>query len=282
MSPTHSVALASKGKSKASVLPPSRLPVLHSRSTSLEKRITDDALKPISKSSLPGHGPGKPGPSSFPAASKLLTMTAPTLATLTTSPITVTAFTAASTHDNERNLTPPIHPSENADEPSLEESNIRMLRLGMERGYTLSPMAHLWLELLKVVKQTTSTSARCLSLATKTTLKPKEVIDQGPEFERLGHFRIRDKLSNTVCQTVGELQTFTQQMAAFIPERSHFFIVDPDDTLLEVLGGAESTGQLLAAWRALSNRIERAQRFMLKYRDEYTDSVSIASPASTN
>ncbi|KIM43643.1 hypothetical protein M413DRAFT_25971 [Hebeloma cylindrosporum] len=150
MSPTHSVALASKGKSKASVLPPSRLPVLHSRSTSLEKRITDDALKPISKSSLPGHGPGKPGPSSFPAASKLLTMTAPTLATLTTSPITVTAFTAASTHDNERNLTPPIHPSENADEPSLEESNIRMLRLGMERGYTLSPMAHLWLELLKV------------------------------------------------------------------------------------------------------------------------------------
>jgi hypothetical protein len=212
-------------------------------------------------------------------------MTAPSLATVTTSPVNVTAYSAATDLDDGTNTNSQKHeslPPENVEELPPSAPETRITRPGMDRGYALSPMAHLWLEFGKSTERTISTSARCLSLATKATLKPDEVIDQGPEFEFSGRFRIQDKLSRNVYQTVEELQTFIRQMASLVPERSHYFIVDPDDTLLEVLEGAESTGQLLAAWKALSNRIESAQKFMLKYRDEYTEGMAVASPTSTN
>jgi hypothetical protein len=143
-------------------------------------------------------------------------------------------------------------------------------------------MAQLWLEYGKSTERTTSTTTRAMGLATKRSLKAEETVDQGPAFESLGRFRLQDKLARTVAQTVQEVQTFIKQMAALVPERQHYFILDPDETLLEILEGAESPGQLLAAWRALSTRIESAQCFMLKYRDEYTLGMNLVSPASTN
>ncbi|KIM36526.1 hypothetical protein M413DRAFT_31578 [Hebeloma cylindrosporum] len=283
-----------KGKEKEQPLPTTSQLPLCSRSTSPEKKSSSVVAKPI----LPS-GPGKPGPQPIasmtkPSAkppskpvAKPSTMTAPLQATVTTSPITVSAFTAASSFDNPSTLYSQMDestlPSNENDRDSIgDPPSALVVCAGMERGYALSPMAHLWLEFGKSTEQTTSTSARCLALVTKTMLKPEEVIDLGMGAKHAGHFCIRDKLARTVFQTVEELQTFTRQMAALIPERSHYFIVDPDDTLLEVLGGAESTGQLLAAWRALSNRIESAQKFMLKYRDEYTEGIAIVSPTSTN
>lgn len=143
-------------------------------------------------------------------------------------------------------------------------------------------MAQLWLEYGRSSERTTSTTTRAIGLATKRSLKADETIDQGPAFEGLDRFRLQDKLTRNVAQTVAELQTFIQKMAGLITEREHYFILDPNETLLEILEGAESPGQLLAAWKALSTRIESAQRFMLKYRDEYMMGMNVVSPTSTN
>ena len=56
-------------------------------------------------------------------------------------------------------------------------------------------------------------------------------------------------------------------------------MVNPDETLLEILEGAESLHQLLAAWKALSNRIESAQKFMFKYKNEYINGTLLNLPA---
>jgi hypothetical protein len=108
-------------------------------------------------------------------------------------------------------------------------------------------------------------------------LKADEIADLGSVFEITGRCRLQDKLSRNVAQTVVEMQTFISCMASLIPKCEHYFLVDPDDTFLEILEGEKSPGQLLAAWRALSMRIETAQSFMLKYRDEYTLGMTLPS-----
>jgi hypothetical protein len=175
-----------------------------------------------------------------------------------------------------------LSPPGEAHGTSVEGTSIYVQRQGMERGYALSPMAQLWLEYGRSTERSTSTSTRVVGFATKQSLKADEVIDQGVAFEMSGRYRLNDRLARTVAQTVEELQTFIMRMAALIPERQHYFLVDPDETLLEVLEGAESPHQLFAAWKALSNRMESAQKFMMKYKDEYTDSAEVNSPASTN
>ena len=71
-------------------------------------------------------------------------------------------------------------------------------------------------------------------------------------------------------------------MAGLIEERSTYFQVDPDDTLLKVLGGAETTSHLHAAWLGLTSRLSAAQKFMLKYQQEYQNAPVPSSPVLTD
>jgi hypothetical protein len=65
------------------------------------------------------------------------------------------------------------------------------------------------------------------------------------------------------------MQVYLQHMVALIPERKSYFIVDPNDTGIKLLGGAQSLGQLQAAWLMISKRMDAAQRFVKKYEEEY-------------
>lgn len=120
-------------------------------------------------------------------------MTTPTHATVTTSPVNATALFSriggssselgtAGAENAPLSLT---SPHEGVGE-SAETASGAPLRPGMDHGYALSPMAHLWLEYGKHTERTTSTSTRTMGLATKRSLKAEEVIDQGQVFEGIG------------------------------------------------------------------------------------------------
>ena len=154
-------------------------------------------------------------------------------------------------------------------------------RRGMENGYSLSPMYNLWLEYCAESESSKSTQSRVVFYATKPSLARDEVVDRGAD-TLTERYMVHKPLFEQAERTVNELQVFIQHMAGMIDERSKYFQVDPGDTLLKVLGGAETTSQLHAAWVGLTSRLEAAQKFMLKYQQEYQNAPIPSSPVSTD
>lgn len=89
-------------------------------------------------------------------------------------------------------------------------------------------------------------------------------------------------LLGQIGHTANKLQVFIHHMVGLIEERSTYFQVDPNDTLLKVLEGAETTSQLHVAWLGLTSRLEVVQKFMLKYQQEYQNTLVPFSPVSMN
>ena len=152
---------------------------------------------------------------------------------------------------------------------------------GMENGYSLSPMYNLWLEYCNEGEASKSTQSRVVFYATKPSLARDEVVDRGTNTST-ERYMVHKPLLEQICRTVSELQVFIQHMAGLIDERTTYFQVDPDDTLLKVLGGAETISQLHAAWLGLTSRLGAAQKFMIKYQQEYQNASVPSSPVSTN
>ncbi|KIM42234.1 hypothetical protein M413DRAFT_27029 [Hebeloma cylindrosporum] len=221
--------LASKDKDKP-LLSKSLIP--RPRSKSPEKKTPVSSRGPSPKPNIPAPGPARSGYNPFPQKKNI--------ASNMTTPI----------HATEVIDVDPSSPHENPNE-QLEEPTPLLMRPEMERGYTLLSMAQLWLEYGKSTERSTSTTMHAMGLATKRSLKADEVVDLGPSYEMTGRFHLHDKLARSVIQTVEELQVFIRRMAALMPEHKSYFILDPDETLLEILEGGESLGQLLAAWRVL-------------------------------
>ena len=154
-------------------------------------------------------------------------------------------------------------------------------RRGMEKGYSLSPMYNLWLEYCSEGESLKSTQSRVVFYATKPSLARDEVVDRGSDASTQ-HYMVHKPLLEQINRTVDKLQVFIQHMVGLIEERSTYFQVDPDDTLLKILGGAETTSQLHVAWIGLTSRLSAAQKFMLKYQQEYQHAPVPTSPVSTN
>ncbi|EDR02101.1 uncharacterized protein LACBIDRAFT_309988 [Laccaria bicolor S238N-H82] len=154
-------------------------------------------------------------------------------------------------------------------------------RRGMENGYSLSPMYNLWLEYCDEGEASKSTQSRVVFYAMKPSLARDEVIDRGPDASTQ-RYMVHKPLFEQISRTVNELQVFIQHMAGLIEERNVYFQVDPDDAILEILEGAETTSQLHAAWLGLTSRLGAAQKFMLKYQQEYQNIQIPSSPVSTN
>ena len=170
--------------------------------------------------------------------------------------------------------------------PSLRETEstprpLPAMRRGMEKGYSLSPMYSLWLEYCNEGEASKSTQSRVVFYATKPSLARDEVVDRGANTST-DRYTVHRPLLEQISHTVNELQVFIQHMASLIEERHSYFQVDPDDTSLKVLGGAETTSQLHAAWIGLTSCLSAAQTFMLKYQQEYQDAPVPTSPVSTN
>ena len=113
-------------------------------------------------------------------------------------------------------------------------------------------MYNLWLEYCNEGEASKSTQSRVVFYATKPSLARDEVVDRGANTSTQ-RYMVHKPLLEQICHTVNELQVFIQHMAGLIEERHTYFHVDPDDTLLKVLGGAETTSQLHAAWVGLTS-----------------------------
>ena len=139
----------------------------------------------------------------------------------------------------------------------------------------------LWLEYCSEEEHSKSTQSRVVYYATKPSLARDEVTDRGANTSTQ-RYMVHKSLLEQISRTVNELQVFIQHMAGLIEEWNSYFQVDPDDTLLKILGGAETTSQLHAAWLGLTSRLSAAQKFMLKYQQEYQNGLVPSSPVSTD
>ncbi|KDR67156.1 hypothetical protein GALMADRAFT_80147 [Galerina marginata CBS 339.88] len=156
------------------------------------------------------------------------------------------------------------------------------MRLGMENGFENSPMAAIWQEFITETENGSSTASRAALLAKKPSLSREEIIDLRTSSEESSiRFGVEKSLYTTITTVIDELQSTIQRMVRLIPERATYFVVDPDRVVKQVLAGAESVGQLHAAWIAITRRLEVAPRFMDKYITEYQKFEFVYSPAST-
>jgi len=160
--------------------------------------------------------------------------------------------------------------------------------MGMENGFKNSPMASL-------LRQFSSEDVESQGLSTKTKIQlivdvvemgPEMIVDRGPEQDNgLPCYHLMHRDLDRVQDTVTELQIFLQRAANLIEEHKTHFLVDPGDTLLPILAGTSSLGQLNAAWKALRLRVELGAKAWKKYITEYqqpSDLKLTLSPTSTH
>jgi hypothetical protein len=153
----------------------------------------------------------------------------------------------------------------------------------MDRGYELSPMANLFCEYGTERETGPSTARVVANIATKPNLSREDVVDtQDWNNNIFTRYRLQEPELSLLQQTITELQIFIQRMARLIPERTSYFLVDPEDNATCLLGGSQTPAQLQAAWTMIAKRMEAAQQFILKYQEEYKGGTIPSSPVSTN
>jgi hypothetical protein len=153
-------------------------------------------------------------------------------------------------------------------------------RVGMDRGYKLSPMANLYREFLMERETGPSTTRAVANIATKPNLSADDVVDTYTwNKDSFTRYALRE--TGAIQQTITELQIFIQKMVALITECTMYFIVDPGENGMRLLEGSQTLAQLQAAWTMISKRMEAAQKFILKYQEEYKGTAVPTSPVST-
>ncbi|KAK6996605.1 hypothetical protein R3P38DRAFT_2565369, partial [Favolaschia claudopus] len=154
---------------------------------------------------------------------------------------------------------------------------------GMEKGYEESSMGRLHKEYLSSGELYASTYNSVQLLATQTKLSKGDIWDRGvAKVDSPPRFQISPTLLSRISRVSAELQEFLRRAAALIPGRTTFFVVDPEDSCLPILSGAQDLHQLEAAWELLRSRLELGHRFFLKYTEEFKDKETApVSPAST-
>jgi len=168
-----------------------------------------------------------------------------------------------------------------------EKESVTGHRLGMENGFDDSPMAKLMrqYEPEDLESQNLSTRTKVQLIIDVEELGPEMIVDRGSERPSgLLHYHLASKDLDRIQSTVTELQLFLQQAARMIEERQKHFIIDPEDTLLPILAGTSSLGQMNAAWKAIRLCIELGTKAWKKYIAEYRQAPEdnlILSPLST-
>ncbi|KAK7026608.1 hypothetical protein R3P38DRAFT_3191855 [Favolaschia claudopus] len=125
---------------------------------------------------------------------------------------------------------------------------------------------------------------RTSSIANKRVLDKSEIVDRGTTIppQVLARFGLSAGYMLMVSRTIRQMQSLLKKMAALNPERRTIFAIDPQGVLLSVLASSKNIGELLAAWTALSKRMELAQGNLAKYHSEARSELeSLLTPAST-
>ena len=153
-----------------------------------------------------------------------------------------------------------------------DKESVSGYRFGMEEGFDNSPMAKLirQYEPEDVESQILSTQTKVRLIIEIEELGPEMIVDRGlVRTSGLLRYHLASKDLDRIQSTVTELQLFLQQAARLIEERQTHFIINPGDTLLPILAGTSSLGQMNAAWQAIRLRIELGTKAWKKYIAEY-------------
>ena len=97
-------------------------------------------------------------------------------------------------------------------------------------------------------------------------------------------YRLSESLLENLLKTTVELQMFVERAAGLLEERDSHFMVDPRDTLIQILKGTTSLPQLNVAWKTIQKRLELGHRTLQKYQLQYQQNPQeelLLSPIST-
>ena len=121
-------------------------------------------------------------------------------------------------------------------------------------------------------------------LVTKDDLEP-ELIKRMEDLNRgITKYKLADEFLESLSKTSTELQVFVEKAARLLEERSQHFIVDPKDTLIQILKGTSSLPQLNVACKTIQKRLELGHRTLNKYMEQYQHAPHtelLLSPVST-
>ena len=164
---------------------------------------------------------------------------------------------------------------------TLNSGHAPTSRLGMERGYSLSPMYSLILEYNKEQGSNLSTAAEVSWILQKPCLKPQDIERIEGESDPHNAVRMVDSELQPILRVVTELQVFLDRMAQLIEERTTVFRIDPRETMTSALQGCASRSQLEVAHKILLKRLLVAQQTIAKYETQYRQMEAPLSPLST-
>jgi len=125
-------------------------------------------------------------------------------------------------------------------------------RLGMEKGYMLSPMYNLILEYNDKRGGNLSTAMEVTWVLMHPNLNPSNITHRAEEGrDPYTNICVKEERLVHILRAVNELQTFLHRMADLIEERMQVFCIDRQDTMMTVLRGCESRSQLDIAYKIL-------------------------------
>ena len=184
---------------------------------------------------------------------------------------------------NPDNMSQPSSPviAGSTDLTTTNLQSIPTSRLGMERGYSLSPMYSLILEYNTEQGNNLSTTAEVSWILQKPCLKPQDIEMREDNSDPHTAVRMINSKMQPILRVVTELQTFLERMAQLIPERNSVFRIDPHETMTSALQGCTSRSQLEVAYKILLKRLLVAQQTVIKYESQYRQMEAPLSPIST-
>ncbi|KIK02913.1 hypothetical protein K443DRAFT_5803 [Laccaria amethystina LaAM-08-1] len=155
-------------------------------------------------------------------------------------------------------------------------------RLGIEKGYTLSPMYNLILEYNEEKGGKLSTAMEVSWVLMQPNLNPSDITRKYEEgIDPFTSICVKEEQLARILQAVNELQTFLYRMADLIEERTQVFCIDPQDTMTMALRGCKSRSQLNMAYKILGKHLQVAQQTVMKYKAKYQGGEVPLSPIST-
>ena len=166
-----------------------------------------------------------------------------------------------------------------------EEADIPFDYRGNPSTFKDSPMAKLLEEYTgESTGNELSTETAVTLLVTMIDLDTDNIEKIEDPSRSISKYRLSENLLENLQKTAVELQVFVEKAALLLEERNTHFIVDPKDTLLQILKGTTSLPQLNVAWKAIQKRLELGHRTLQKYQLQYQQGPHeelLLSPIST-
>ncbi|KAI5823118.1 hypothetical protein K523DRAFT_188107, partial [Schizophyllum commune Tattone D] len=111
-----------------------------------------------------------------------------------------------------------------------------------------------------------SLKGRVHKYALRRELEVTDIVDCGRRLQdEEPRYAIKHALTKPVFDTVNKMQLVLNSLAAYLPERTHTYQIDPKQTFRDILLNAASLEELQLAWVGLTGRLMGAQQVYNKY-----------------